>query len=361
MNRPNKNALISYIHFEIIIILLILLIFIYYAWPWRFWQIDINPWRLLPSSIYSIALWEAQNKAFGILFLIPIVYSIVFLRWQNTLNFLLIFIVAVSPIVLGFWNGVSHYMLYTYLFLLPVAVIIIINLQLELRRRTKQFLNQQDAERRRYLSNVFRAQDLERKRISQDIHDDAIQILLAVANYAEVSQSSESQPEIQQEILHSIRTNTLQTVENLRRLTLNLNPRLLDELGLVPALNWLVNTMNSEGLIRYKLLIDGDQPKLPPATEVSLFRIMQEALNNVKKHSKASNATVNIEFFTESLTITVKDNGQGFSFNSVRPKLITDGKLGIIGMAERVKFLGGTFHINSSPGDGTTVFIQIVY
>ncbi|MBN1368188.1 MAG: sensor histidine kinase [Dehalococcoidales bacterium] len=361
MNRPDKNALISTIHFVIIIFLLILLIFIYYKWPWRFWQIDIYLWRWLPSSFYSIALWEAQNKVFGILFLIPIVYSILFLKWQNTVNFLLIFIVALSPIVLGFWNGVSHYMLYTYLFLLPVAIIIIINLQLELRRRTNQFIKQQESERRVYLSNVLRAQDSERKRVAQDIHDDAIQTLLAVANYAEVVKSAENQPEEQQDIINLIRTNTLQTVENLRRLTLNLNPRLLDELGLVPALNWLVNTMNSEGSIRYELLIDGDQPKLPPATEVSLFRIIQEALNNVKKHSKASNATVNIEFFTENLTITVQDNGQGFSFSSVRPRLITDGKMGVIGMAERVKFLGGTFHIDSGPGGGTTIFIQIPY
>lgn len=331
----------------------------YSEWPWRPWQLDHSLWRLLPSSIYNLSIFEAQNKAFGILFLIPIVYSIIFFKWQEILDFFLIFIVALSPIVLGWWLGVSYYVLFAYLFLLPVAIIAIIKIQLELRRRTKRFQNQQEAERRLYLSNVLGAQDSERKRIAQDIHDDTIQTLLAIANYAEVIQSTESPAAEKQEIGGLIRESTLQAVENLRRLTLNLNPRLLDELGLVPAVSWLVNTMNSEGSIHYELLLDGDQRKLLASTEVSLFRTVQEALNNVRKHSRASKATVDIEFLDQGLTITIKDNGQGYSTNLVHPKLISDGKMGIIGMGERVKFLGGTFHINSTPGNGTTLFIQI--
>lgn len=361
----NNNIfdILKNIHFWIILIILFLLLYIYHLWPWYIWQINHSPLAMIPwfFSLHNLALWESKYQFFGALFFIPIIYACIIFKWRGVLTITLLTVIGIAPILLGLRLGNGYFLLRTFLLLLPIVVTIVINLELDLRRRDKYLLVQRERERRLYLSKVLEAQDKERKRISQELHDDTIQNLLALANYAEAIQSTESNIVEKQNNGALIRTTALQTVENLRRLTLNLNPRLLDELGLVPALNWLVNTMNSEGKIRYKLMLDGDEHKLPSQVEVSLFRTIQEALNNVKKHSQASKATIEIKFSAEYLQILIEDNGQGFSPVPVPGQLAVNGKFGIIGMRERVESLGGTFSIKSNPNEGTTLIVRIKY
>ncbi len=364
MNKlDNKKDVYKNIHFWLLCIVLSLILFIYFAWPWRFWQLEHGLWRWFPilSSLEELGLWEASNQIFGILFLIPIIYTTLIFQWQGALNMFFLATAALLPIVLGSWLGFGHFLLHTFLLLLPVVSVIIVNLELELRRRDKAFLMQREAERRLYLSKVLEAQDKERKRVAQEIHDETIQTLLAVANYAEVVQSTDSGIAEKEEAGALIRAATLETVENLRRLILDLRPRLLDELGLVPALNWLVNTMNAEGNIHYRFVVDGRERKLTSPIEVSVFRAIQEALNNVRKHSNASEATIDMEFTDQHLKILIIDNGKGFSPTSVHERLAVNGEMGIIGMRERVEFVGGTFNVHSALGEGTTVSIEIGY
>ena len=100
---------------------------------------------------------------------------------------------------------------------------------------------------------------------------------------------------------------------------------------------------------------------MPPSVEIAIFRIIQEALNNIKYHSKASEATINLKFGPKSLNILIRDNGQGFYHPENLPKLAIEGKLGLIGIQERIISLGGKFEVNSKPGSGTELSIILGY
>lgn len=139
-----------------------------------------------------------------------------------------------------------------------------------------------------------------------------------------------------------------------------MRPRILDNVGLIPALRWLADRMNLESGINSKVVARGSARKLRPETETIIFRIVQAALSNVRRHSKATEAVISINFETESIKITIKDNGVGFNLKETLGNLATEGKLGIIGMEQRVKFLNGTFDIQSQPGKGTLISIDTI-
>ena len=270
-------------------------------------------------------------------------------------------VIGILPLILSWLLGYGYYAQLTYLFLIPVVVTIIYSREAEKRRKERYYLLREQSERQLYLSNVLASQELERKRIAQELHDDTMQTLIAIAGYAEAIQSPEysiSEKQVRGEL---IRKAALQSVENLRRLALNLTPSLLSELGLLPALGWLINNMNSEQKINYKLVVEGEERTFQPQAEVSLFRIVQEALNNVKKHSEASDCMVEINFLYESLRIVISDNGKGFSPGALSEKPLTHGKMGIIGMKERVEALKGEISFDSKPGQFTVITIQIKY
>ncbi|GAI30979.1 unnamed protein product, partial [marine sediment metagenome] len=157
-----------------------------------------------------------------------------------------------------------------------------------------------------------------------------------------------------------IRNTILQVSEDIRRLSRDLRPSLLDNMGLVPALRWLLNRLGQEDGIVTEMAVSGVERKLPSEIEVSIFRIVQEALNNVRRHSKASIAVLTLEFNSKSLKIMVHDNGKGFFLRETVGKLAAEGKLGIIGMQQRAQFLSGTLDIHSEPGKGTTVSIELM-
>ena len=116
---------------------------------------------------------------------------------------------------------------------------------------------------------------------------------------------------------------------------------------------------NKEGRINTKV-VDGVERKLSSETEVTVFRIVQEALSNVRHHSGATEAVVMLKFAPESLKMTIQDNGKGFLFSKMNGNLIAQGRLGIIGMQERTRFLNGTFNVSSQPGQGTLVSVDIM-
>ena len=116
--------------------------------------------------------------------------------------------------------------------------------------------------------------------------------------------------------------------------------------------------MNNESGINTRILINGVRRKLSPQAEVTIFHTMQEALNNIKRHSKAKEAVITWEFATECLKIRIEDNGQGFRPPKKLERLPTRGKLGLIGIQQRVDLLGGTFKIRPRLGEGTSLLIE---
>ena len=158
--------------------------------------------------------------------------------------------------------------------------------------------------------------------------------------------------------LEQLRERTANTLQGVRRFSQGLRPPVLDDLGLLPALEGLKADLEEEG-IEVALQVCGQKRRLSSEVELVLFRAVQEALNNVRRHSQASRVVVEVEFGDSSIKITVEDDGRGFEVPDRMVDLIAAGKLGLIGMHERARLLDGTLTIRSQPGRGTIVIVDV--
>jgi signal transduction histidine kinase len=207
---------------------------------------------------------------------------------------------------------------------------------------------------RLYVKRVSQAQEAERKRIARELHDETAQALVVVLRH--LDDLSTGKPKL---TANDIREEVRKILEGVRHFSQELRPSILDNLGLIPALNWLASDLTKNYGIQVETTIEGKQRMLATEVELTLFRITQEALTNIRKHSKASKARVKIVFFEHRIMISIQDNGQGFVIPAHIGDLSTLGKLGMIGMQERVQLLGGAFHIESTPGKGTGLTVEV--
>jgi signal transduction histidine kinase len=148
-------------------------------------------------------------------------------------------------------------------------------------------------------------------------------------------------------------------LQDVRQLSRDLRPSILDDLGLLPAVEWLTEQLKTEHKIEANLVVSGPEKRFSTEIETTLFRIIQEALRNITKHSEATKANVRIAFSDTETRISITDNGKGFELPATLGKLSRLGKLGLDGMLTRSKLAGGTFDIRSSPGAGTTIDISV--
>ena len=211
-----------------------------------------------------------------------------------------------------------------------------------------------------YLQQVTKAQEEERKRISHELHDETVQALVALSRQLDTLASSDKGlPEDSRHRLEEIWKQTDDIIREVRRLSQDLRPAALDRLGLLPALEWLASEVTEYSGILTKVNILGKQRRLPEEAELVLFRIIQEALRNVWRHSQASEAEIKVEFEQSKTRITVNDNGEGFNLPDKIGDLARDGKLGLAGMQERAQLVGGTLMVQSRPGGGTSISITV--
>ncbi len=209
---------------------------------------------------------------------------------------------------------------------------------------------------RYYLRQVTRAQEEERQRIAQELHDDTVQALVILQHQLdEVVAGSGNLPREVTARLENIRQQIGQIAGSVRRFSQDLRPSLLDDLGLLPALEWLTADVSRMSGIDVEMKVSGTPSRFPPETELVLFRIVQEALRNVWKHSHATRATVSVEFDTGKTVLTVQDDGIGFTIPGSIEDLALAGKLGLAGMRERAQLIGARLNIESEPGIGTTI------
>ena len=210
-----------------------------------------------------------------------------------------------------------------------------------------------------YARQITWAQEDERKRIARELHDDTAQALIHLSrrldslatSSAQLSESAIQRLDEFQELIDNI-------LQGLRRFSRDLRPSVLDDLGLLPALAGLLDDVKEEG-IKTELKVCGDRRRLSPEVELALFRIVQEALSNIRRHSQASQVVTVVEFGEGRAKITVDDDGQGFEPPDRSGDLVVMGKLGLAGMHERAHLLDGTLQIQSEPGEGTTVTVDI--
>ena len=213
---------------------------------------------------------------------------------------------------------------------------------------------------RYYLKQATRAQEEERKRISHELHDDTIQALVVLSrqldSLASKKQGISGEDRAQ---LEKLWQETDSILKGVRRLSQDLRPAALDKLGLLPALEWLAANVSEHSGVKTDVKVTGEERYLPEEVAIALFRITQEALRNVWRHSGAAHASVNIEFSGEAIKITITDDGRGFSVPEKIGDMAKDGKLGLTGMQERAQLVGGTVSVNSDNGRGTTVIVEI--
>lgn len=207
---------------------------------------------------------------------------------------------------------------------------------------------------RLYAKNVGLAQERERKRIARELHDETVQSLVAVARDLE-----ELAKGVTALTAADIREKVRDITRGVRRFSQELRPSVLDDLGLLPALNWLANDLTVNAGIQVHVEANGTTRSVAPEIELTLFRIVQESLNNVRKHAGAGRVTVTITYTDTHIGVTIEDNGVGFTVDEYTSTSAREGKLGVIGMKERVQLLGGEFIIESTPGVGTTVIVTL--
>lgn len=198
------------------------------------------------------------------------------------------------------------------------------------------------------------AEEAERKRIARELHDDTGQMLSALLLRLERMLSDDSLPGHTRSALAELKDNTQHSLHELRRLMLELRPAILDDLGLVPAIRWLIKERVHPHQIETRIEEEGmEDVRLNPEVETALFRIAQEGLSNVVRHSQAYKARVSLVNDGHSVQLTIADDGTGFDMQSVRERAAGEGRLGIFGMDERAGLLGGTLTIESQSGEGT--------
>jgi len=209
-------------------------------------------------------------------------------------------------------------------------------------------------------SQIIKAQEEERKRISRELHDEASQALIAAKinldMVKKILPSSWNQVTTRLVETRSLLVNTL---KNLRRLSYDLRPSMLDDLGLISALRWYTESYTKRLSIPISFKATALDKRLDLEIETAIYRIVQEALTNIAKYAQAKEVTVSLEKKDSKLIIRVEDNGRGFRLKtSILGENYNQGS-GILGMKERVYNLGGTFHIESKQGRGTKLLAEI--
>jgi len=213
---------------------------------------------------------------------------------------------------------------------------------------------------RNHLQEVTRAQEEERRRIARELHDETAQDLVVLSRKLDSFVVSAIKSLSAEDIsyVEGLRQQTEKILDGIHRFSQDLRPSVLDDLGLVPALEWLASDMTEHLGIAVEMKVLGKVRRLPPEIELVIFRIAQEALRNVWKHSGASRAWVTLEFGDGKAVLTVKDEGNGFELPERIDNLTVAGKLGLAGMQERAQIIRGSLRLQSKPGKGTTVTLE---
>ncbi len=214
---------------------------------------------------------------------------------------------------------------------------------------------------RYYLREVTKAQEEERKRISRELHDETIQSLVVLSRRLDVlASNSKGMTEEARLQMEELREQVNDTIQSVRRLSQDLRPAALDRLGLLPALEWLATDAAKYSGISTSVKVIGTERRLSEEVELVLFRITQEALRNVWRHSQATKAEITVRFDESRTCIIIADNGKGFKLSKSMSELARDGKLGLAGMQERAQLLNGTVTVESEPGKGTRVIVDVL-
>ncbi|HEV2376403.1 MAG TPA: sensor histidine kinase [Streptosporangiaceae bacterium] len=210
------------------------------------------------------------------------------------------------------------------------------------------------ARARRFAGLLLQAQEDERKRIARGLHDEPLQLLVALARSLERLEGTPGAGAALVGGLGGARQQTLDVAARLRAVVAGLRPPALEQLGLVAALRGLLASIGESDEVDAELHVTGTEVRLPPDTELAAFRIAQEAVTNVVRHAGTSRLELRLTFANGAMSLCVADHGRGFDLAGLdqRPG---GGHLGLLGMRERAALRGGRLTVRTAPGQGTAV------
>jgi signal transduction histidine kinase len=196
---------------------------------------------------------------------------------------------------------------------------------------------------------LLEGQELERRRLARELHDETGQALASI-----LLGLRPLERQVGAEPVAAIRELVASALANIRRLTVQLRPAALDDFGLAPALERLTSVIGEQSGLEIQLNVAAATPALTPEQATALYRIVQESLTNIVKHARASTVSIVVTTLERGTRVMIEDDGVGFDPAHVRPDA-----LGLIGMRERVALLDGRFEVDSSPGKGTTLLVEL--
>jgi signal transduction histidine kinase len=252
-------------------------------------------------------------------------------------------------------EGASDYILKSSLRRLPSAV------TTALEKRAAEEAKAQAEQTLRDLSRlILEAQEVERRRVARDLHDSVNQILSSAKFRLEALEERFAARD-PTAIRETARTKELlaRAITEVRRISRNLRPSELDDLGLIPAIRSLGSEFSDRSGIVLKLDLAGAPSSLPDEVELNVYRVVQEALNNVERHSGAHQAAIGLRHDGGHLRVTIQDDGTGFCPDKPNRRRAGKPRMGLMDMKERAKLLGGQFQVISAPGQGTRVQMEV--
>lgn len=287
-------------------------------------------------------------------FFIPVLYAALSFGVEGALPTALWCVALSAPNIYIFHHGAERLGVAAQLSLL-VLMGTVVAVRVDRERRAKvaaQAANRRLADIQKslesYIGMALKAQEEERHRLARELHDETIQDL------ALVKMALEEIPQVSDERQLQLIDDALQRcIDGIRRFCRALRPSVLDDLGLVPALEWLLTDLGSRGGPTTRLEVRGEPVHLDPEQELAMFRIAQEALHNIERHARAEQVVVRFLYWPGHVCLKVSDNGRGFD-----PGEVPEGGLGLTGMQERARLVGATLQVSSRAGS-TSVTLEM--
>src|SRR5664280_1511116 len=316
----------------------------------RFWVVQVLVLAIATAHTTieaKGALKDTQDLYLVPIYFIPVLYAALNFGFEGALpTGLWCLLLTLPNIVLVHHGAEGIGVLAQLVFLVLLGSMVAIRIDTE--RRAK--LAAEDANRRlaevqaslkSFIGLALRAQEEERFRLSRELHDETVQELVVAKAALENVPGGEGQ----HARLELVDAALQRCIDGIRRFCRALRPSVLDDLGLVPALQWLLADLADRSGIRTALDEQGDRLRLDPAQELAIFRVAQEALHNTEHHAMAKQVGARLEYGPGRLCVEVVDDGCGFD-----PLHVRQGSLGLAGMQERASLIGAAFEISSRPG-----------
>lgn len=307
-------------------------------------------WGLVALEPWSVVLDFVGNALFfiGLALFVGLLGLSLVVLWavQRITNRLRLLIEQTSQVAAGAYNGQVSLSRIPELRELGIAFNGMVNQLASYRRGLQE-----------YVASVNDSQEEERKRIARDLHDGTIQTLIAIGQrIALVRDDLPTQStEASQKQLTELRQMVTESVDGIRQFIRALRPLALEDLGLVPALHFLLSRLEQDEGIAVEFDIEGEAIGLPQELEITIYRLVQEVLSNVRKHAEANKVWLVLRFLPRQTIVEVRDNGIGFNVPENTTDLARNGSFGLLGLEERAHLFGGDLAIQSAVGQGSLI------